>query len=293
MNLQEEVRREDVLWVLASLCALFRIPFSAALLAQDYPPPYTLSTVHDAARALGIKTGRCALATVNWQALPLPLIAFAAAPPETSATLAADAATPATGASAQIEDAILIAETPATGAPTPLPLVALLIVKATDDRLLFFRPGSQSPGTMAITEAATRLAPEIILVAKEATTGTSKDGAIAGFAQERKAFGFSWFIPELKKHKNLWRDVLLASLLVDFFSPPEIAERVVAGLAEPERFADLRARARQTIVERYDLKRICLPAQTTLIAQIAGQGGQPGPAAPADAPRSERVDYAI
>jgi len=36
-----------------------------------------------------------------------------------------------------------------------------------------------------------------------------------------------------------------------------------------------------------------LPAQTTLIAQIAGQGGQPGPAAPADAPCSERVDYAI
>jgi len=82
-------------------------------------------------------------------------------------------------------------------------------------------------------------------------------------------------------------------VLVDFFSPTEIGERVVAGLAEPERFADLRARARQTIVERYDLKRICLPAQTTLIAQIAGQGGQPGPAAPADAPRSERVDYAI
>jgi len=214
MNLQEEVRREDVLWVLASLCALFRIPFSAALLAQDYPPPYTLSTVHDAARALGIKTGRCALATVDWQALPLPLIAFAAAPPEASATLAADAATPATGASAQIEDAILIAETPATGAPTPPPLVALLIVKATDDRLLFFRPGSQSPETMAITEAATRLAPELILVAKEATTGTGKDGAIAGFAQEKKAFGFSWFIPELKKHKNLWRDVLLASLAI-------------------------------------------------------------------------------
>lgn len=57
-------------------------------------------------------------------------------------------------------------------------------------------------------------------------------------------------------------------LLVDFFRPAEIAERVVAALAEPERFAELRARARQTVVEGYDLKRICLPEQLNLIAKM-------------------------
>ncbi len=58
-------------------------------------------------------------------------------------------------------------------------------------------------------------------------------------------------------------------LLVDFFSPAEIAAQVIAGLAEPAHFAQLRVRARQQIVDTYDLKRICLPAQLQLIAQVA------------------------
>lgn len=56
--------------------------------------------------------------------------------------------------------------------------------------------------------------------------------------------------------------------LVDFFSSKEIAERVVVALAEPEHFTGVRARARQTIVEAYDLKRVCLPGQLDLIAKI-------------------------
>jgi len=57
-------------------------------------------------------------------------------------------------------------------------------------------------------------------------------------------------------------------LLVDFFRPEEIAERVVAALADPAQFAPMRVRARQTIVDRYDLQRICLPGQLKLIAQM-------------------------
>lgn len=57
-------------------------------------------------------------------------------------------------------------------------------------------------------------------------------------------------------------------LLVDFFKPDEIAERVVNVLAEPKNFADLRSQARQTVVEGYDLKSICLPGQLRLIKQM-------------------------
>ncbi|MDT4330834.1 glycosyltransferase family 4 protein [Methylomonas sp. MS20] len=50
--------------------------------------------------------------------------------------------------------------------------------------------------------------------------------------------------------------------LVDFFSPSEIAERVIEGLkAGPEGFAAMRHNARQTVIERYDLNTVCLPAQ--------------------------------
>ena len=54
--------------------------------------------------------------------------------------------------------------------------------------------------------------------------------------------------------------------LVDFFSPVELAERVVAVLASGcDGYADIREQARRTIVEHYDLKTICLPAQLQLL----------------------------
>jgi glycosyltransferase involved in cell wall biosynthesis len=56
-------------------------------------------------------------------------------------------------------------------------------------------------------------------------------------------------------------------VLVDFFSPGEIAGQVIEALAEPDRFAALRKQARQTIIEGYDLKRVCLPRQLALLAE--------------------------
>ena len=76
MHLQGEARREEVLWLLGSLCGLFRIPFDATLIEQDYPPPYSRLTLHEAARALGIKTGECSVIGIDWQTIPFPVIAF-------------------------------------------------------------------------------------------------------------------------------------------------------------------------------------------------------------------------
>jgi glycosyltransferase involved in cell wall biosynthesis len=58
-------------------------------------------------------------------------------------------------------------------------------------------------------------------------------------------------------------------LLVDFFSPEEIAAKVDCALSSGEDFRKLRANARQTVVERYDLKRICLPRQSNLVETLA------------------------
>ncbi|HEY6095481.1 MAG TPA: glycosyltransferase family 4 protein [Gallionellaceae bacterium] len=55
-------------------------------------------------------------------------------------------------------------------------------------------------------------------------------------------------------------------LLVDFFKPEEVAERVIAALAAGrDGHAELRRNARRTVVENYDLKSICLPAQLQLL----------------------------
>jgi glycosyltransferase involved in cell wall biosynthesis len=58
-------------------------------------------------------------------------------------------------------------------------------------------------------------------------------------------------------------------LLVDFFSPDAIAEKVDHALGMDQRA--LRAKARATAVERYDLKRVCLPAQLRLVEALKSQ----------------------
>lgn len=54
-------------------------------------------------------------------------------------------------------------------------------------------------------------------------------------------------------------------LLVDFFSPQEIADRMIEALEDQRAYTALRQAARQTIVHNYDLKKICLPAQLRLL----------------------------
>lgn len=58
-------------------------------------------------------------------------------------------------------------------------------------------------------------------------------------------------------------------VLVDFFSPEQVAAAVVRALAEPETFRPLRQAARRTVVERYDLRRRCLPQLLDLCDDVA------------------------
>jgi glycosyltransferase involved in cell wall biosynthesis len=61
-------------------------------------------------------------------------------------------------------------------------------------------------------------------------------------------------------------------LLVDFFSPQGIAEAIDRVLTHPDRMADVRRRARQTVIERYDLRQVCLPRHIALVdAVVAGR----------------------
>lgn len=59
-------------------------------------------------------------------------------------------------------------------------------------------------------------------------------------------------------------------LLVDFFDYDGLAAQVEEVIKKGHRFDAMRQAARQTIIDRYDLKRICLPTQVDLIKQVAG-----------------------
>jgi ATP-binding cassette, subfamily B, bacterial HlyB/CyaB len=151
--------------------------------AQACPPPCTLTTFHEVARTLGMRTATCSVAGMDWGTLPFPALAF---------LRAAEAS-------------------PSAGVP-----LAVLLVRADGDRLLYFRAGCQTPETLRTADAGCALEPELILVAVDAEaadrTDTSEPGFGSAGAGAGARFGFRWFLPELLKHRRIWRDVLLASL---------------------------------------------------------------------------------
>ena len=59
-------------------------------------------------------------------------------------------------------------------------------------------------------------------------------------------------------------------LLVDFFDVDALADTVADCLARPAHYAHLRAAARQTVVTRYDLNTVCLPAQMRFVERGGG-----------------------
>lgn len=61
-------------------------------------------------------------------------------------------------------------------------------------------------------------------------------------------------------------------VLVDFFDTQAIANRVIEVLSDPSAFTMMRKQARQTIVERYDLRTVALPAQLRLIETVRSRG---------------------
>ena len=69
-------------------------------------------------------------------------------------------------------------------------------------------------------------------------------------------------------------------LLVDFFSTEAIAARIDEALKRRDELAPLCEAARRTVLERYDLRRVCLPAQVRLIERLLeGERADAGAAA--------------
>ncbi len=59
-------------------------------------------------------------------------------------------------------------------------------------------------------------------------------------------------------------------LLADFFSPEEVAARVFEVLDHPDGMPEMRANARKTVLQRYDLKKM-LPLHVRLVEEIAAR----------------------
>jgi glycosyltransferase involved in cell wall biosynthesis len=72
-------------------------------------------------------------------------------------------------------------------------------------------------------------------------------------------------------------------ILTPFFDSRALADRVIEALERPRRFAAMRARARQTALDRFDLERLCLPEMMSFIREDE----EPSRRSPVTAARSE------
>lgn len=172
----------DLVWALGSLCALHRLPFSADLLVKQFPPPYRHDTLVQAARALGFKTKDKAVPAEQLHQHVFPCLVWLK------------------GAASAIGDA---------GPSEQSPARVVLITKAEPGKVVYFAPGSQTPVMQSTAEFGAHYAGRLMLAAPKAKAITDPGAA----AQAGRPFGFRWFVPELLKHKKVWRDVLLASLV--------------------------------------------------------------------------------
>jgi len=189
------LRKDDFAWLLGSLCRVLRLPYDARLAEQAFPPPYDHARLLVAIAGLGMRAG--AVDSRPDAATPMPCVAFL----RDSTSVAAAAA----GAAAHADSAAIAA---AGAAATLLPV---LVFKADAERVLYFAPRSNAATIASHAEFAQRFEPGILLVTSAAAAEVIDD---EGQPLVRPRFGFRWFVPELLKHKGIWRQVLLASLAI-------------------------------------------------------------------------------
>jgi subfamily B ATP-binding cassette protein HlyB/CyaB len=87
-----------------------------------------------------------------------------------------------------------------------------LFVSSEGGTLTWIRAEATEPITESLDVFATRYGGKVILLQPVA------EAAADGETQPKQAFGFGWFVPELLKHRRVWRDVLGASLVLQLLA---------------------------------------------------------------------------
>ena len=202
---------ESLVWALGALAQLNRVPYDPGLILQQFAPPYRLETLHEAATSLGFKVGINRVKAPELSRLSFPCLAVLN-------PRVADQAVPTQRI--PVDDPKVTPLNPPTrgsehaAKPTVPPHRLALIVKADNGAVSFFEAGSPNLQSVEAGAFADQFSGQVLLFVRRQASPNKHQG------EEEKArpFGFSWFIPELLKHKRIWRDVLLASLAIQLMA---------------------------------------------------------------------------
>ncbi len=203
--MKKDLSQDDALWLLSSFCTLHRLSFDPALFAQRYPPPITTSALAEAANELELsfEQRQCGLETaLSWK-LPLAVCMRSGF----------DSAQPPEGG--RVSDANLASGHRAESRCLPdqpeLPKsIWALILNADETRVVLIEHGMTAPVALELAELKARYLGTALSLTPKQAEAIDPDGI-----EHRQArFGLHWFVPELLKHKTVWRDVLTASLVL-------------------------------------------------------------------------------
>lgn len=206
-RIARNIDRDHFLWAVGSLCQLHQRPFDPKLLLQHFPPPYSLASLQQALYSLDFDSQWQAVQAGELQSRHLPCIAVLqdTVPEIGSVDSASD--NPA-AQSDQAETASATDDDPEEGDSTPL-IQPVLIARTDGDKLLYFEAGTDTPQTISASEFADTFEAELLLVRPQEENAPEDE-----LDKAPEKFGFKTFIPELLRHKKIWRDVLLASLAI-------------------------------------------------------------------------------
>ena len=185
----KKIQQDALFWALQGICALHRKPFSTDLAQQQLAAPHTADSLHRAAHAYGFDAALRKARADKLHKESFPLIVWLAPRP---------------------------ADVPAEPAASEAQVTPALILQADAANVLIIEPGDATPATVPLAEFTPRYLGHITRITPKADPGTDPDSEAA--ARQSRKFGFSWFIPELLKHKKLWQEVLLASLVIQLIA---------------------------------------------------------------------------
>ncbi len=195
--LDHSIAPSDLQWAVGSVCNLQRTPFDGGLMQSQFPPPHTTLTLIEAVRASGFHADALAVDVPGLAALPQPCLVLLL-------PRRATANAPVAGSAPTTTDA----------SPARPPEHGLaLVVKIESERVLYFRAGTNTPA-IATTEEFAGVFAGVALAVVPAERPLRDDDPVGVPAP----FGFRWFVPELLKHKRIWRDVLFASLFIQLIA---------------------------------------------------------------------------
>jgi subfamily B ATP-binding cassette protein HlyB/CyaB len=176
--LSTPIESDHLLWTLGSLCQLFRVPFDARLILQQFPPPYSMATLCQAAASIGFRLREQLIGRGGVKAYGLPAVALAR-----------------------------------QGGRAPA-----LVLKSGADRVLLFQAGSEAPQTMTASQFESDYEPLLFSLERVEKHGRRAEDGDPSDSAARDNFGFKWFVPELAKHRKVWRDIVLASLAIQLIA---------------------------------------------------------------------------